>query len=49
MTAIADLRHLHLAARAAGAASCGEVLVAETIVDLVEGSGIEFVDRVRTR
>jgi class 3 adenylate cyclase len=36
---------VHLAARVAGAANSGEVLVTETIVDLVEGSGIGFADR----
>jgi class 3 adenylate cyclase len=36
---------VHVAARVAGAAGSGEVLVTGTIVDLVEGSGIEFTDR----
>ncbi len=36
---------VHVAARVAGAASAGEVLVSNTVVDLVEGAGISFVDR----
>ena len=36
---------VHVAARVAGAAGSGEVLVTGTVVDLVEGSGIEFADR----
>ncbi len=36
---------VHVAARVAAAAWAGEVLVSNTVVDLVEGSGIEFADR----
>ncbi len=42
-----DIRGItvHVAARIASSASIGEVLVSEVVVDLVEGSGIEFEDR----
>jgi class 3 adenylate cyclase len=36
---------VHLAARVAGAARAGEVLVSSTVKDLVAGSGIRFADR----
>jgi pimeloyl-ACP methyl ester carboxylesterase len=36
---------VHIAARVAGAAAPGEVLVSQTVRDLVAGSGIEFEDR----
>ena len=36
---------VHLAARVAGAAAAGEVLVTSTTCDLVAGSGLTFVDR----
>ena len=36
---------VHLAARVAGLASPGEVLVSRTVRDLVAGSGLEFSDR----
>jgi class 3 adenylate cyclase len=36
---------VHIAARVAGLAASGEVLASRTVVDLVAGSGIEFVDR----
>lgn len=36
---------VHIAARVAGSASPGEVLVSQTVKDLVAGSGIEFEDR----
>lgn len=36
---------VHIAARVAGAAGVGEVLVSRTVCDLVAGSGIEFEDR----
>ena len=36
---------VHIAARVAGAAAPGEVLVSQTVRDLVAGSGIEFDDR----
>ena len=36
---------VHLAARVAAAADPGEVLVSRTVVDLVAGSGLAFVDR----
>jgi len=36
---------VHIAARVAGAAAPGEVLVSQTVKDLVAGSGIEFEDR----
>ena len=36
---------VHVAARVAGAAAPGEVLVSRTIVDLLLGSGLPFVDR----
>jgi pimeloyl-ACP methyl ester carboxylesterase len=36
---------VHLAARVAAAADVGEVLVSRTVVDLVAGSGLTFVDR----
>jgi class 3 adenylate cyclase len=36
---------VHVAARVAGAAAPGEVLVSRTIVDLLLGSGLSFVDR----
>jgi class 3 adenylate cyclase len=36
---------VHLAARSLGVASSGEVLVSQTTHDLVEGSGLQFVDR----
>ncbi len=42
---------IDLSAEIAGAATPGEVLVSRTIVDLVPGSGLKFVDRgsVRSR
>jgi class 3 adenylate cyclase/pimeloyl-ACP methyl ester carboxylesterase len=42
-----DIRGIavHTAARVAAAAAPGEVLVSELVVDLAEGSGIEFDDR----
>lgn len=36
---------VHTAARVAGLAQTGEVLVSSTVKDLVAGSGIEFVER----
>jgi class 3 adenylate cyclase len=36
---------VHITARVEGCAEPGEVLVSRTVVDLVAGSGIEFVDR----
>ncbi len=36
---------VHLAARVAGLANPGEVLVSRTVRDLVAGSGIDFIDR----
>jgi class 3 adenylate cyclase/pimeloyl-ACP methyl ester carboxylesterase len=36
---------VHVAARVAGAAGAGDVLVSSTVADLVAGSGIEFADR----
>lgn len=36
---------VHVAARVAAAAATGEVLVSNTVVDVVEGAGIAFVDR----
>jgi class 3 adenylate cyclase/pimeloyl-ACP methyl ester carboxylesterase len=36
---------VHMAARVTAAAAAGEVLVSNTVVDLVEGAGIAFVDR----
>ena len=36
---------VHMAARVTAAAAAGEVLVSGTVVDLVEGAGIAFVDR----
>jgi class 3 adenylate cyclase len=36
---------VHIAARVAGLAGPGEVLVSRTVTDLVAGSGIEFADR----
>ncbi len=36
---------VHVGARVAGLAGPGEVLVSRTVVDLVAGSGIEFIDR----
>jgi len=36
---------VHVAARVAGLAGAGEVLVSRTVVDLVAGSGIAFEDR----
>jgi class 3 adenylate cyclase len=36
---------VHVAARVAATAVAGEVLVSNTVVDLVEGAGITFVDR----
>jgi class 3 adenylate cyclase len=36
---------VHVAARVAATAAAGEVLVSNTVVDLVEGAGIAFVDR----
>jgi class 3 adenylate cyclase len=36
---------VHVCARVAAAAGCGEVLVSSTTHDLVAGSGIEFKDR----
>jgi len=36
---------VHIAARVAGAAAPGEVLVSQTVRDLVAGSGIEFDDK----
>jgi class 3 adenylate cyclase len=36
---------VHIAARVAGAANTGEILVSRTVTDLVAGSGIEFEDR----
>jgi class 3 adenylate cyclase/pimeloyl-ACP methyl ester carboxylesterase len=36
---------VHVAARVAAVAAAGEVLVSNTVVDLVEGAGIAFVDR----
>ena len=36
---------VHLAQRVSALAGPGEVLVSRTVVDLVAGSGIEFVDR----
>ena len=36
---------VHVGARVASLAGPGEVLVSRTVVDLVAGSGIEFVDR----
>src|ERR1700730_6654928 len=36
---------VHLAARVAATAAAGEVLVSRTVVDLVAGSGLTFVDR----
>ena len=36
---------VHIAARVAGAAGAGEVLVSQTVKDLVAGSGIPFEDR----
>ncbi len=43
----ADIRGIavHVAARVAASAAPGEVLVSEMVVELVEGSGIEFEDR----
>jgi class 3 adenylate cyclase len=42
-----DIRGIavHVAARIAAAASSGEVLASELVVDLVEGSGVTFEDR----
>lgn len=36
---------VHLAARVAATATVGQVLVSRTVVDLSQGSGIDFVDR----
>ena len=36
---------MNIAARVSGLADGGEVLVSRTVVDLVAGSGIEFVNR----
>jgi class 3 adenylate cyclase len=36
---------VHTGARVASAAGAGEVLVSQTVKDLVAGSGIEFEDR----
>ena len=36
---------VHIAARVAGSAGAGEVLVSSTVKDLVAGSGIRFEDR----
>ncbi len=36
---------VHTAARVAGQAAAGEVLVSTTVRDLVAGSGLEFADR----
>jgi DNA-binding SARP family transcriptional activator/pimeloyl-ACP methyl ester carboxylesterase len=36
---------VHIAARVAAEASPGEVLVSQTVTDLVSGSGLEFADR----
>jgi class 3 adenylate cyclase len=36
---------VHIAARIAGQAGSGEIVVSGTVKDLVAGSGIEFVDR----
>jgi DNA-binding SARP family transcriptional activator/pimeloyl-ACP methyl ester carboxylesterase len=36
---------VHIAARVAGDAAPGEVLVSQTVKDLVSGSGLEFADR----
>ena len=36
---------VHIAARVSSAAQAGEVLVSQTVVDLVAGSGLRFVDR----
>jgi class 3 adenylate cyclase len=36
---------VHIAARVAGLAGAGEVLVSQTVKDLVAGSGIAFEDR----
>jgi class 3 adenylate cyclase len=36
---------VHIAARVAGTAGPGQVLVSQTVRDLVAGSGIEFEDR----
>jgi pimeloyl-ACP methyl ester carboxylesterase len=36
---------VHIAARVAGSAAAGEVVVSQTVKDLVAGSGIEFEDR----
>jgi pimeloyl-ACP methyl ester carboxylesterase/class 3 adenylate cyclase len=38
---------VHIAARVAASAECGEVLVSSTVKDLVVGSGITFEDRGR--
>jgi class 3 adenylate cyclase len=36
---------VHVAARVAATAVAGEVLVSNTVVDLVEGAGVTFADR----
>jgi len=36
---------VHIAQRVCGHAGAGEVLVSRTVVDLVTGSGMTFVDR----
>ena len=36
---------VHIGARVAGVAKPGEVLVSQTVRDLVAGSGLEFEDR----
>ncbi|WP_442893369.1 hypothetical protein [Bradyrhizobium sp.] len=40
---------VHIGARVAGAAEPGEVLVSQTVRDLVAGSGLEFEERGRRR
>jgi|HubBroStandDraft_6_1064221.scaffolds.fasta_scaffold65925_3 class 3 adenylate cyclase/pimeloyl-ACP methyl ester carboxylesterase len=42
-----DIRGIavHIAARIASSAAVGEVLVSDVVADLVEGAGIEFLDR----
>jgi pimeloyl-ACP methyl ester carboxylesterase/plasmid stabilization system protein ParE len=40
---------VHIGARVAAAAASGEVLASRTLVDLVAGSGIDFLDRKTTR
>ena len=40
---------VHTGSRVAGKADPGEILVSQTVKDLVAGSGLEFADRARTR